>query len=164
MTRRILIVGTGLIGGSIGLALRAAGFSGEIVGTGPTAKTLDTAQNLGAIDRWHARDRAGALDSRLDAAARAGAGAASTGHRRWQHQGADRGVGCATLQPARKSTLPSRPSHGGQGIRRRGAGRSGALPERDVAVHARAGNAALRTGNGMRSEEHTSELQSRQYL
>jgi prephenate dehydrogenase len=66
MTRRILIVGTGLIGGSIGLALRAAGFSGEIVGTGPTAKTLETAQNLGAIDRWHARDAAGAAAADAD--------------------------------------------------------------------------------------------------
>ena len=66
MTRRVLIVGTGLIGGSIGLALRAAAFSGEIVGTGPTAKTLETAQNLGAIDRWHARDAAGAAAADAD--------------------------------------------------------------------------------------------------
>ncbi len=55
MMRRVLIVGTGLIGGSIGLALRAAAFAGEIVGTGPTQKTLETAMNLGAIDRWRAR-------------------------------------------------------------------------------------------------------------
>jgi prephenate dehydrogenase len=66
MTRRVLIVGTGLIGGSIGLALRAAGFSGEIVGTGPTAKTLETAQNLGAIDRWYARDAADAAAADAD--------------------------------------------------------------------------------------------------
>ena len=55
MIRRVLIVGTGLIGGSIGLALRAAGFAGEIVGTGPTEKTLQIAQELGAIDRWQER-------------------------------------------------------------------------------------------------------------
>jgi prephenate dehydrogenase len=72
MTRRVLIVGTGLIGGSIGLALRAAGFSGEIVGTGPTAKTLETAQNLGAIDRWHARDAAGAAAADADVIVLAG--------------------------------------------------------------------------------------------
>jgi prephenate dehydrogenase len=58
MMRRVLIVGTGLIGGSIGLALRAAGFEGEIIGTGPTPETLKIAQERGAIDRW--RDRAGA--------------------------------------------------------------------------------------------------------
>jgi prephenate dehydrogenase len=72
MTRRVLIVGTGLIGGSIGLALRAAGFSGEIVGTGPTAKTLETAQNLGAIDRWHARDAADAAAADADVIVLAG--------------------------------------------------------------------------------------------
>ena len=72
MTRRVLIVGTGLIGGSIGLALRAAGFSGEIVGTGPTAKTLETAQNLGAIDRWHARDAASAAAADADVIVLAG--------------------------------------------------------------------------------------------
>ncbi len=39
MMRRVFIVGTGLIGASLGLALRAAGFDGEIIGTGPTAET-----------------------------------------------------------------------------------------------------------------------------
>jgi prephenate dehydrogenase len=58
MMRRVLIVGTGLIGASVGLALRAAGFDGEIVGTGPTVETLKTAQDLGAIDSWHPRDSA----------------------------------------------------------------------------------------------------------
>ena len=50
MIDRILIVGTGLIGASTGLALRAAGFSGEIVGAGPTEATLTTALQMGAID------------------------------------------------------------------------------------------------------------------
>jgi len=50
--RKILIVGTGLIGASAGLALRAAGFEGEIIGTGPRAETLTLAQELGAIDSW----------------------------------------------------------------------------------------------------------------
>jgi prephenate dehydrogenase len=54
MINRILIVGTGLIGASTGLALRAAGFTGEIVGTGPTELTLTTALQMGAIDEWHA--------------------------------------------------------------------------------------------------------------
>jgi len=53
MIRRALIVGTGLIGGSIGLALRAAGFEGEILGTGATEETLKIAQARGAIDAWH---------------------------------------------------------------------------------------------------------------
>jgi prephenate dehydrogenase len=53
MINRILIVGTGLIGASTGLALRAAGFSGEIVGAGPTEATLTTALQMGAIDSFH---------------------------------------------------------------------------------------------------------------
>jgi len=52
MIDRILIVGTGLIGASTGLALRAAGFSGEIVGAGPTEATLTTALQMGAIDHF----------------------------------------------------------------------------------------------------------------
>jgi prephenate dehydrogenase len=58
MMRRVLITGTGLIGGSIGLALRAAGFDGEIIGTGPRAKTLENAQKCGAIDSWQESDAA----------------------------------------------------------------------------------------------------------
>jgi prephenate dehydrogenase len=53
MINRILIVGTGLIGASTGLALRAAGFPGEIIGTGPTESTLTTALQMGAIDSFH---------------------------------------------------------------------------------------------------------------
>ena len=52
MINRILIVGTGLIGASTGLALRAAGFTGEIIGAGPTEATLTTALQMGAIDRF----------------------------------------------------------------------------------------------------------------
>jgi prephenate dehydrogenase len=66
MMRRILIVGTGLIGGSIGLALRAAGYDGEIAGTGPTVETLQTAQSIGAIDRWCTREDADSVATTSD--------------------------------------------------------------------------------------------------
>jgi len=66
MARRILIVGTGLIGASTGLALRAAGFDGEIVGTGPTERTLTIAQSMGAIDSWVAREAADAVATVAD--------------------------------------------------------------------------------------------------
>lgn len=49
----VFIVGTGLIGASVGLALREKGFSGRILGTGPTEETLKIAQSRGAIDAWH---------------------------------------------------------------------------------------------------------------
>lgn len=49
MIERILIVGTGLLGGSTGLALRAHGFAGEIVGWDQDPAALRTALHLGAL-------------------------------------------------------------------------------------------------------------------
>jgi prephenate dehydrogenase len=72
MARRILIVGTGLIGASAGLALRAAGFDGEIVGTGPTERTLTIAQSMGAIDSWVAREAADSVAAGSDVVLLAG--------------------------------------------------------------------------------------------
>ena len=51
--RQITIIGVGLIGGSFGLAARAAGFRGPIVGCG-REPTLAQALRLGAIDRGYA--------------------------------------------------------------------------------------------------------------
>lgn len=51
MSERIVICGVGLIGGSIGLALRAWGHTGEIVGVGLEPATLAEAAEQGAIDR-----------------------------------------------------------------------------------------------------------------
>ncbi len=49
--RRVVVVGTGLLGASVGKGLKAGGFDGEIVGVGRTAVTLERAVALGAIDR-----------------------------------------------------------------------------------------------------------------
>jgi len=51
MSERVAIVGVGLIGGSFGLALKAAGYAGEIVGVGRDPARLDEAVSIGAIDR-----------------------------------------------------------------------------------------------------------------
>ena len=48
--RQITIVGTGLLGSSCGLGLRAAGYSGRIVGVGRRALTVERARELGCID------------------------------------------------------------------------------------------------------------------
>ncbi len=48
--RHITIVGTGLIGGSLGLALRQQGFAGDLVGC-DRPEVLDAAVGRGAIDR-----------------------------------------------------------------------------------------------------------------
>lgn len=47
---RITIIGTGLLGGSVGLALRAKGFAGRIVGAGRRRETIDRACRCGCID------------------------------------------------------------------------------------------------------------------
>lgn len=48
---KVVIFGTGLIGGSFALALRRAGVAGEVVGFGRTQATLVQARELGIIDR-----------------------------------------------------------------------------------------------------------------
>lgn len=48
---RIAIVGVGLIGGSLGLAWRAKGLAGEVVGVDISPEVLERAVQLGAIDR-----------------------------------------------------------------------------------------------------------------
>jgi prephenate dehydrogenase len=50
MMERVLIVGTGLIGSSIGLALRAAGFAGRIDGWDQSKLELGASLEMGAID------------------------------------------------------------------------------------------------------------------
>ncbi len=49
--KKIVIFGTGLIGGSFALALRRAHAVGEIVGFGRSVATLHSAQQLGIVDR-----------------------------------------------------------------------------------------------------------------
>ncbi len=47
---KIVIFGVGLIGGSLALALRSAGWTGTVVGVGRTATSLARARELGVID------------------------------------------------------------------------------------------------------------------
>jgi len=50
-SQRVAIVGVGLIGGSIGLALRERGLAAEVVGVGHRTASLEKAIARGAIDR-----------------------------------------------------------------------------------------------------------------
>jgi prephenate dehydrogenase len=50
MIDRIAILGTGLLGTSVGLALRAANFAGSIIGWNRSSRHAETARSLGAID------------------------------------------------------------------------------------------------------------------
>ena len=52
MVRQITIIGTGLIGGSLGLALKKYGFPGQIVGC-DRAPVLERARSKAAIDKGH---------------------------------------------------------------------------------------------------------------
>jgi prephenate dehydrogenase len=47
---QVTIIGTGLIGGSLGLALKRAGLAGRVVGVGHRRSTLDRAVACGAAD------------------------------------------------------------------------------------------------------------------
>src|SRR5215216_2136979 len=51
MPARVAIVGVGLIGGSIGLALRSRGLAEEVVGVGRRQASLERARERGAVDR-----------------------------------------------------------------------------------------------------------------
>lgn len=51
MINKLVIVGVGLIGGSLALALRQAGAVKEVVGVGRSRENLETARALGIIDR-----------------------------------------------------------------------------------------------------------------
>lgn len=49
---RLAVIGVGLIGGSLALALKKAGVVGEVVGIGRGLPNLETALELGIIDRY----------------------------------------------------------------------------------------------------------------
>ncbi len=49
---RLLVIGVGLIGGSVALALKAAGVVREIVGAGRSVENLEKAVQLGVVDRF----------------------------------------------------------------------------------------------------------------
>jgi len=63
--KQITIVGTGLLGSSIGLALRGAGWGGKIIGVGRRAKTVEQAQQLGCIDQGTTKLGPAVRDSQL---------------------------------------------------------------------------------------------------
>ena len=47
----VCIVGVGLLGGSVGLALKARGLASRVLGIGRNPDRLATARALGAVDR-----------------------------------------------------------------------------------------------------------------
>jgi prephenate dehydrogenase len=58
----LAIIGVGLIGGSLSLALKANGAAGRVIGVGRSAANLDEALNLGIIDAVATLDEAARAD------------------------------------------------------------------------------------------------------
>lgn len=56
MFRRMVVVGVGLIGGSLALDVRRRGLAGEIIGVGRGEKNLKFAQRQGIVDRYVTRE------------------------------------------------------------------------------------------------------------
>jgi prephenate dehydrogenase len=52
MIERLCVIGVGLIGGSLARALRDAGFCRQVVGAGRNPQNLQTAVDMGVIDRY----------------------------------------------------------------------------------------------------------------
>jgi prephenate dehydrogenase len=148
MISRIAILGTGLLGTSVGLALRAAGFRGTIAGWNRSPEHGQVALTMGAIDSiaadplqaarepGHVLCRAHLRHARLHGEAGWRARLRTPGHRRGQHQAHHLRSRRAPLQHARARGISARPSHGGQRsvaarrwpMRRSFAARSGCLP------------------------------------
>ena len=63
--QRVAIVGVGLIGGSIGMALRQRKLAAEVIGVGRREANLETAIKLGAIDRGTMKLAEGVAEAEL---------------------------------------------------------------------------------------------------
>lgn len=61
MIKRLCLIGVGLIGGSLALALRKQGYVREVVGVDPHRANLKTALDLGIVDRCYADPAEGVI-------------------------------------------------------------------------------------------------------
>ena len=125
MIERIAILGTGLLGTSVGLALRAAGYRGTIAGWNRSPEQAQVALSMGALDSVAADPlemaRASQVILLASRSTRLLTGWSSwpasrprtPGHRCGQHQGADyRGRGPTVQSPERAAFLPGHPMAG----------------------------------------------------
>jgi prephenate dehydrogenase len=63
--QKMCVIGVGLIGGSLALALKEAGLVGEVVGVGRSEENLKTAQRLGVVDSFTTDPCVGVQDADL---------------------------------------------------------------------------------------------------
>jgi prephenate dehydrogenase len=50
--KQVVIIGVGLIGGSLGMVIRSKALADQVIGVGRRVENLKTAVALGAIDRY----------------------------------------------------------------------------------------------------------------
>ena len=62
---QVVIIGVGLIGGSIGLVLKQKGLASSVVGVGRRIENLELAVKLRAIDRYESQARQAVKDADL---------------------------------------------------------------------------------------------------
>ncbi|MCH8333194.1 prephenate dehydrogenase, partial [Candidatus Sumerlaeota bacterium] len=55
--KRVVIHGVGLLGGSLGMALRGRGLAREVVGLGRSEERLEKARDLGSLDCFTTQPR-----------------------------------------------------------------------------------------------------------
>lgn len=63
--KKLTIIGVGLIGGSLSMALRKKGMAGEIVGVGRSISSLELAVKLDVIDKFTTDPASGVMDADL---------------------------------------------------------------------------------------------------
>ena len=156
MIERISILGTGLLGTSVGLALRSAGFHGSITGWNRSPEGAQKALSMGAIDSIAADPLQMARESQvvllavpiyatLDWMEKLSGVLGS------EHLVTDVGSTKAQITASRRSPLQhsrargvsAGASDGGQGARRRGSGRCKSFSRRGVAFYRRPNLATL---------------------
>ncbi len=154
--KQVTIIGTGLIGGSLGLALRKRHLAGHVVGC-DRAPVLKRAKDCGAIEAGTTNPAeavrgsdlvvlATPVLSILDLIARLGPAlpprtlVTDVGSTKERDRAARRQI----FRAQRRSTIPRRTSHGGQRTRGRRVCRRRSFRRRGLAVHA-ASRAKTRT-------------------
>ena len=161
MIESIAILGTGLLGTSAGLALRAAGFRGSIVGWNRSPEQAQVALTMGAIDSVAADPLQAAKEGNavllampiyatLDFMEKL-SGVLGCDHLVTDVGSTKRQISEAAgrLFNTPERCVPAWPSHGGQGTQRSGLGRCGSFSRGGVAVYRRSGLQAVGALDGI---------------
>jgi threonine dehydrogenase-like Zn-dependent dehydrogenase len=137
--KRVLIVGTGLIGASVGLALKTNGFEGSVVGWDQDAVELEIALRRGAIDETlSSRDEVLETDAEVivlaDTEARWGIGRRKAGDGCGEYEARNCADGFERVQSAGAGAIFGGASDGGKRAWWSGFGGGGIISRSYLAV------------------------------